>query len=184
MFTSCPAVCSNPFVTFILKGNPMNPTATSESTPVAEVPLTRAAKEKLLLQMYTRKHWIELIRLFAYQTLPMEQARQAIQPLAEQFGKESMATACEMLVEISTSGKETSLASSRMSAAWHFRSLGPSRRQAPSRRPSLARYRRQIHKRNRSNRNGSKRRSRRCRPKHRRRPMGLLSPRNQAIVIR
>lgn len=85
----------------------MNSTTTSASTPSAEVPLTRAAKEKLLLQMYSRKHWIELIRLFRYQTLPMEQARKEIEPLAKQFGKESMAAACEVLIEISTPGKET-----------------------------------------------------------------------------
>jgi len=85
----------------------MNSTTTSASAPAAEVPLTRAAKEKLLLQMYSRKHWIELIRLFRYQTLPMEQARKEIEPLAKQFGKESMAAACEVLIEISTPGKET-----------------------------------------------------------------------------
>lgn len=85
----------------------MNSTTTSASTPAAEVPLTRAAKEKLLLQMYSRKHWIELIRLFRYQTIPMEQARKEIEPLAKQFGKESMAAACEVLIEISTPGKET-----------------------------------------------------------------------------
>ncbi len=85
----------------------MNSTTTSASTPAADVPLTRAAKEKLLLQMYSRKHWIELIRLFRYQTLPMEQARTAIEPLAKQFGKESMAVACEVLIEISTPGKDT-----------------------------------------------------------------------------
>ncbi|MBX9681587.1 MAG: hypothetical protein K2X38_22760 [Gemmataceae bacterium] len=85
----------------------MNPTTTSASAPAAEIPLTRAAKEKLLLQMYSRKHWIELIRLFRYQTLPMEQARKEIEPLAKEFGKESMAAACEALIEIATPGKET-----------------------------------------------------------------------------
>jgi len=85
----------------------MNSTTTSAPTPAAEVPLSRAAKQKLILQMYTRKDWIELIRLFRYQTLPMEQARTAIEPLAKQFGKESMAAACEVLIEISTPGKET-----------------------------------------------------------------------------
>ena len=84
----------------------MNATATSESTPRAETPLTRQEKEKLLTQMYSRQDWIELIRLFGYQTLPMDQARQAIKPLAEKFGKEPMAAACEILVEISTPGKE------------------------------------------------------------------------------
>jgi len=84
----------------------MNTTATSVPTPAAEVPLTRQEKEKLLTKMYFRQDWIELIRLFGYQTLPMEQARQAIKPLAEKFGKEPMAAACEVLVEISTPDKE------------------------------------------------------------------------------
>ena len=84
----------------------MNATATSASTPTAEIPLTRKEKEKLLQQMYFRQDWIALIRLFGYQTLPMEQARQAIKPLAEKFGKEPMAAACEILVEISTPDKE------------------------------------------------------------------------------
>ena len=78
----------------------MNATATSESTPRAEIPLTRQEKEKLLTQMYSRADWIELIRLFGYQTLPMEQARQAIKPLAEKFGKEPLAAACEVQVEM------------------------------------------------------------------------------------
>ena len=84
----------------------MNATATSASPPTAETPLTRQEKEKLLTKMYFRQDWIELIRLFGYQTLPMEQARQAIKPLAEKFGKEPMAAACEILVEISTPNKE------------------------------------------------------------------------------
>ena len=84
----------------------MNATATSASTPAAETPLTRQEKEKLLTKMYFRQDWIELIRLFGYQTLPMEQARQAIKPLAEKFGKEPMAAACEIFVEISTPNKD------------------------------------------------------------------------------
>ena len=84
----------------------MNATATSAPTPTTEIPLTRQEKEKLLKQMYHRQDWIEVIRLFGYQTLPMEKARQAIKPLAEKLGKEPIATACEVLVEISTPDKE------------------------------------------------------------------------------
>ncbi|MCI0742767.1 MAG: hypothetical protein L0Y72_27345 [Gemmataceae bacterium] len=83
----------------------MNTTIAPPATASAEPSLTRAEKEKLLLQMYHKEHWIELIRLFGYRTLPMEQARQAIKPLADKFGKEPMATACEVLVEISTPDK-------------------------------------------------------------------------------
>ena len=81
-------------------------TTTTSSAPGAEIQLTRAQKEKLLLQMYRLTHWIELIRLFGYQTLPMDKARQAIKPIAEKFGKEPVAAACEALVEISTPDKE------------------------------------------------------------------------------
>ena len=84
----------------------MNTTATSEPTPAAEVPLNRAAKEELLRQMYSRAHWIELIRLIGYQSVPMDKARQAIKPLSDQYGKEPMASACEVMVEIFTQDKE------------------------------------------------------------------------------
>ena len=84
----------------------MNTATTSEPTPAAEVPMNRAAKEELLRQMYSRAHWIELIRLIGYQAVPMEKAREAIKPLAEQYGKESMASACEVMVEIFTQDKE------------------------------------------------------------------------------
>ena len=84
----------------------MNTATRSEPTPAAEVPMNRAAKEELLRQMYSRAHWIELIRLIGYQSVPMEKAREAIKPLAEQYGKEPMASACEVMVEIFTQDKE------------------------------------------------------------------------------
>ena len=84
----------------------MNATSQPPAPAPAEIPLSRSEKEKLLKQMYSLTHWIELIRLFGYRTLPMDQARNAIKPLAEQFGKEPVATACEVLVEISTQDKE------------------------------------------------------------------------------
>jgi hypothetical protein len=70
-----------------------------DATP-PEVSLTRAEKEKLLQQMYSLPHWIAIVRLFAYETLPMDQARKAIKPIAEEYGKDKVAQACETLVEI------------------------------------------------------------------------------------
>ncbi len=55
--------------------------------------------------MYTLPHWIEVIRLFGYQTLAMDKAREQIKPVADEFGKEPVANACEVLVEI-VPGKE------------------------------------------------------------------------------
>jgi hypothetical protein len=78
-----------------------------ESSPAAPIALTRPEKEKLLQQMYSRAHWIAIIRLFGYQAMPMDKARQEIKPLAEEFGKEPVANACEALVEISVQGKDS-----------------------------------------------------------------------------
>lgn len=103
----------------------MNTTATSEPTPAAEVPMNRAAKEELLRQMYSRTHWIELIRLIGYQSVPMEKAREAIKPLAEQYGKEPMASACEVMVEIFTQDKEAFARLKAHVRRMAFQILGP-----------------------------------------------------------
>src|SRR6266542_1481191 len=76
-----------------------------ERFPAAEISLTRVEKEKLLQKMYTLPHWIAIIRLFGYQTLTMDKAREQIKPIADEFGKEPAADACEVLVEIMP-GKE------------------------------------------------------------------------------
>ena len=65
-----------------------------------EIPLSREEKERLLQKMYSLPHWIAVIRLFGYQTLPMDQAREEIKPIAKEFGKEKVADACQFLVEI------------------------------------------------------------------------------------
>lgn len=107
----------------------MNATATSAPTPPAEIPLTRQEKEKLLQQMYYRQDWIELIRLFGYQTLPMEKAREAIKPLAEKFGKEPTAAACEALVDISTQGNEAFARLKPHIRRMAFQILGPEKKE-------------------------------------------------------
>ena len=103
----------------------MNTAPTSGPTTVAEVQLTRAEKEVLLRQMYSLAHWIELIRLIGYQTVPMDKARHAIIPLAEQFGKERMATASEMLVEVFTQDQEAFVRLKPHVRRMAFQILGP-----------------------------------------------------------
>lgn len=110
----------------------MNATATPAPTPTAEVPLTRQEKEKLLKQMYHRQDWIELIRLFGYQTMPMEKAREAIKPLAEKFGKEPTAAACEALVDISTQENEAFARLKPHIRRMAFQILGPERKEDTS----------------------------------------------------
>ncbi len=84
----------------------MNTTTSSGPPPPAEVTLTRAAKEELLRKMYSLPHWIEVIRLIGYQTISVETARKGIMPLAEKYGKEPVASASEVLVEIFIQGNE------------------------------------------------------------------------------
>src|ERR1019366_3129700 len=83
---------------------PRMPGPDSPLTP--EPALSRKEKEQLLRKMYNLPHWIAIIRLFAYQSLAMDKARGEIKPIAEEFGKEKTAEACEVLVEIFTEGKE------------------------------------------------------------------------------
>jgi hypothetical protein len=73
--------------------------------PSPEPALSRREKEQLLQKMYGLAHWIAIIRVFAYETFTMDAARAKIKPIAEEFGKEKAAEACEVLVEI-VPGKE------------------------------------------------------------------------------
>ena len=82
------------------------PVPESKQTPAAEIPLSRKEKEQLLQKMYTLPHWIAVVRLLGYQAMHMDAAREKIKPLADEYGKEPMAHACEVLVEIFTEGKE------------------------------------------------------------------------------
>lgn len=77
-----------------------------DQAPAPEVSLSRQEKEKLLQHMYSLPHWIAIIRLFGYKTLNMDRARQEIKPIAEEYGKEPVANACEALVEIRVQDKE------------------------------------------------------------------------------
>jgi hypothetical protein len=84
----------------------MDTTAQATTAPAPEIQLSRQEKEKLLQKMYTASHWIAIIRLFGYQSIPMDRAREKIKPIAEEFGKELVATACEALVDIKPHDKE------------------------------------------------------------------------------
>lgn len=96
-----------------------------------DIPLTRAEKEKLLQQMYSLPHWIAVIRLFAYRTVSMSDARQAIKPIAEEFGKEPVADACEVLVEI-VPGKEPFARLKSHIRRMAFQILGPEEAPIPT----------------------------------------------------
>src|SRR5437764_15461864 len=82
--------------------------------------------------MYARPHWIALIRLFGYQAMQMDRAREQIKPIAEEYGKEPVANACEVLVEIFTEGKEPFARLKSHIRRMAFQILGPEPALAPS----------------------------------------------------
>src|SRR5712692_1800125 len=101
------------------------PVSVPESSSAVSIALTRPEKEKLLQQMYSLTHWIAIIRLFGYQAMPMDKARQEIKPIAEEFGKERVANACEALVEISVQGKDSVARLKSHIRLMAFQILGP-----------------------------------------------------------
>src|SRR5476649_2229487 len=100
-------------------------------TPSSPEPaLSRREKEQLLQKMYGLPHWIAIIRLFGYQTLTLDKARAEIKPIAEMFGKEKAAEACEVLVEI-VAGKEPLARLKAHIRRMAFQILGPETLLAP-----------------------------------------------------
>jgi hypothetical protein len=95
-----------------------------DTPPSQEPVLSRQEKERLLQKMYGLPHWIAVIRLFGYQTLTMDKARAEIKPIAEEFGKEKTADACETLVEI-IPGKEPLARLEAHIRGMAFQILGP-----------------------------------------------------------
>jgi len=75
--------------------------------------------------MYSLPHWIDLIRVFGYHTLPMEAARTAIAPIAEKHGKEAVAAGCEALVEVTTTEQKTTARLKLHIRQMAFQILGP-----------------------------------------------------------
>ncbi len=79
----------------------------------------------MLQKMYTVPHWIAVIRMFGYQAIQMEEARAKIKPVADEFGKEPVAQACETLVEIFNEGKEPHARLKAHIRRMAFQILGP-----------------------------------------------------------
>ncbi len=79
----------------------------------------------MLQKMYSVAHWIAVIRMFGYQAIRMDEARAKIKPVADEFGKEPVAQACESLVEIFNEGKEPHARLKAHIRRMAFQILGP-----------------------------------------------------------
>lgn len=102
-----------------------------DTPPSSELLLSRREKEQLLQKMYGLPHWIAIVRLFGYQTLTMDKARAEIKPIAEVFGKDKTADACEVLVEI-VPGKEPLARLKAHIRRMAFQILGPEELSIPA----------------------------------------------------
>jgi len=92
-------------------------------------------KELLMQKMYSLPHWIAVVRLLGHKAMHMNEAREKIKPIAEEYGKERkepVANACEVLVEIFTEGKEPFARLKSHIRRTAFQILGPEPTLAPS----------------------------------------------------
>ena len=103
-----------------------------ETPSPTEPVLSRREKEQLLQKMYTLPYWIELIRFFAYKTVPMDEARQKVKPLAEEYGKDRIAEAAEVLVEIFMDDKKPFARLKSHIRRMAFQILGPEQPSIPA----------------------------------------------------
>lgn len=82
--------------------------------------------------MYSLPHWIAVVRLLGHKAMHMNEAREKIKPIAEEYGKEPVANACEVLVEIFNEGKEPFARLKSHVRRMAFQILGPEPTLAPS----------------------------------------------------
>lgn len=74
----------------------------SNSDDPAQPPQKRP-REPLYLRMYFQSHLTDLVRLFGYREISLDQARKELTPLIEKYGKQVMVDAAEEIVFIDNS---------------------------------------------------------------------------------
>lgn len=60
----------------------------------------KRSREPLHLRMYFQQHLTELVRLFGYHDVPLDEAREALKPLNETYGLDAMKAAVEEIIHI------------------------------------------------------------------------------------
>jgi hypothetical protein len=82
-------------------------------------------KVPLSIRLYTEPHLTALVRLVGYEGLPLPEAKERGQALAEEFGKEKMKAAAREVIHIDTSEDPplVHLAEAARKVAWQL--LGP-----------------------------------------------------------
>ena len=98
------ASCANcPFC-----GNLFAVTSPESHHPSAHDAASRIKPDRpLALRLYACPHLVEFVRLFGYAELPSDDAKRAMQPLVERFGRERMQAAADEVLDSRTSGNTT-----------------------------------------------------------------------------
>ena len=79
----------------------------------------------LLLRLYSCPHLVALVRLFGYGELPSDEAKQRMQPLVEQFGRQRMEAAADEVLDSRSSGQSVLFRLSDEVRQWAVQILGP-----------------------------------------------------------
>jgi len=87
----------------------------------------------LLLRLYSCPHLVALVRLFGYGELPSDEAKQGMQPLVEEFGRQRMEAAAAEVLDSRSSGQSVLFRLSDEVRQWAVQILGP---QTEQERPS------------------------------------------------
>lgn len=66
--------------------------------PLEQTP--KRPQEPLVMRMYYKQHLVDLVRLFGYSEMPMDEAREKLKPLVEKYGQTIMADAAEEIIFI------------------------------------------------------------------------------------
>jgi hypothetical protein len=84
-----------------------------------------AKRSPLCIRIYFEPHLTDLIRLIGYGSLPWDEARQRLAPLAAKYGKDRMEAAAQELLEVDRAGQPpmVRLCGAARKAAWQL--LGP-----------------------------------------------------------
>jgi hypothetical protein len=84
-----------------------------------------AKRPPLCVRIYFEPHLTDLVRLIGYGTLPVEEARRLLAPLAEKYGKERMSAAANEALEMDCSRQPPVLRLNAAARKEAWQMLGP-----------------------------------------------------------
>lgn len=76
-----------------------------EPTPVVgdQTPVRKQPRAPLVLRMYAQRHMVDVVRLFGYAEIPVDEARRRIRELVEKYGRAAVEAATDEIVFVDDS---------------------------------------------------------------------------------